>query len=88
MTRFHPAAIIPGSIRVRTVTMTWSDGTPGSVSTTTYITIQCSQCGHQFETHVGKYHETARCKSCNRLCAFSFNADVMPVNVVPLRRRA
>ena len=75
MAKFHPAIVIPNSIRIQTVT-----------SVTTYITIQCSQCGHQFETYVDKYHQAAKCRGCNRLCSFGLEPETADTNVIPFRK--
>ena len=87
MSKFHPAVIIPGSIRIQR-----------TVDVRTYITVQCGKCGHKFEKLVSVVHEEgilagmsytpptrAKCKHCNHLCTLE-DATTEALNVVPLRK--
>ena len=76
MTTYHPAEVVPGSIRTET-------------TVTTYVTIACGQCGCRFERFLYG-QDTARCPGCNRLCRFSLDtaraAEAAP-NVIPIATR-
>ncbi|MGO8958702.1 MAG: hypothetical protein ACLQFR_15235 [Streptosporangiaceae bacterium] len=87
MSRFHPAVIIPGSIRIQR-----------TVDVRTYITVRGVNGCHKFEKLVSVVHEEgtlagmsytppnrAKCKNCNHMCHLD-EAVAEALNVVPLRR--